>query len=246
MNPEILYEDEYILAIDKPSGLVVHSGVGTKETLVDWILEKYPKIIDVGEPGYDENGNKIERPGIVHRLDKETSGVLVLAKTQESFLSLKKHFKKGKIRKEYSAFVYGKPKKQRGTVNLPIGRSKSDFRKRTFLSASRGEKREARTEYAVISQCKDNTSFMSFFPYTGRTHQIRVHAQSLQTPIVGDKLYAIKRPPLLGFRRLALHARRLTLHIHKSTKLVHITAPYPEDFESALRYCKTCTTTPTH
>ena len=124
MDPKVLYEDDYIVAIDKPSGLVVHSGVGTGVTLVDWILEHYPSMRDVGEQESD-----LLRPGIVHRLDRETSGVMVLAKNQEVFDTIKKHFQKGKVEKEYHAFVYRKPKNLRGTVSLPLGKSRADFRK---------------------------------------------------------------------------------------------------------------------
>lgn len=237
MEPTILYEDDFLLAINKPAGLVVHPGVGTTETLVDWIVKHYPALQDVGEPYINEAGETIPRPGIVHRLDKETSGVLVLAKTQDFFQTLKKHFQKGKVRKEYSAFVYGTPKRVRGTVALPIGQSKGDFRKRTVLSNSRGERREAKTDFVLVGKCEDNISFMNFFPYTGRTHQIRVHAQSLQIPIVCDSLYAPTREPALGFSRLALHAHRLTIASHEHDKPLHIIAPYPEDFEHALERC---------
>lgn len=238
MEPEVIHEDEHIVAINKPAGLVVHGGVGTQETLVDWILEKYPEMKGVGEQEYDEDGNPIVRPGIVHRLDKETTGVLLLAKTQETFDVLKKHFQKGRVQKEYHAFVYGKPKQTRGIVNLPIAKSKSDFRKRSVLKNSRGERREAKTEYILSSQCEEDTSFMKFFPHTGRTHQIRVHAQAIQAPIVCDSLYASSKDARLGFSRLALHAYRITIQLHFHDEPMHIVAPYPQDFENAMKMCK--------
>ena len=235
-EPEVLYEDDHVIGIAKPAGLVVHAGIGTGHTLADWISARYPMLDSVGEPYIDPSGRVIERPGMVHRLDKETSGVMVLAKRQEVFDTLKKHFQKGRVRKEYHAFVYGKPKRRRGTVSLPIGKSRGDFRKQA-IRFIRGEAREARTEYVFVASCADNTSFMKFYPQTGRTHQIRVHAQSLQIPIVGDAQYARSRAVPLGFGRLALHAYRLTLHTHLWDEPLHIIAPYPEDFTRAMAVC---------
>jgi 23S rRNA pseudouridine1911/1915/1917 synthase len=108
MEPEVIYEDKDIIAINKPAGLVVHSDGKTKEkTLTDWLLSKYPEIKGVGEPGKDSNGNEIDRPGIVHRLDRETSGIMLVAKNHDSFLNLKNQFKNHEIQKIYHAFVYG-------------------------------------------------------------------------------------------------------------------------------------------
>ena len=231
MEPEVLYEDAHIVAINKPSGLVVHQGVGTDETLVDWILEHYPEMREVGEPDCS-----LQRPGIVHRLDKETSGVMVLAKQQEVFTALKKHFQKGKIEKEYHAFVYGEPRVARGTVSLAIGKSRSDFR-RFSVRHTRGELRQARTEYVVVGSCTVGASFVRFYPKTGRTHQIRVHAESLHTPIVCDSLYASSQQPMLGFSRLALHSRRISLRTHWYDETLHLVAPHPPDFLEAFSYC---------
>ncbi len=236
MDPVVIYEDEHIIGINKPAGMAVHAGTGTGHTLVDWLIEHYPTIREVGEP-YVSAGITVFRPGIVHRLDMETTGVLVIAKHQDMFRTLKSHFQKGKVEKEYHAFVYGRPKQVRGTVRLAIGKSRSDFRKQSVRHI-RGEAREACTEYVLVRACHDkSSSFVSFYPKTGRTHQIRVHAQSLQIPIVCDSRYAPKRPPLLGFDRLALHARRITIHTHHHTDPLDIIAPYPEDFERALSDC---------
>ena len=231
MEPVVLYEDEYIVAIDKPPGLVVHKGVGTNETLVDWILERYPDMRGVGEQDC-----QLLRPGIVHRLDKETSGVMVLAKQQEVFVALKKHFQKGKVEKEYHAFVYGKPREARGTVSLSIGKSRADFRRFTTRH-TRGEVRDARTEYVVVGSCTKAVSFVRFYPKTGRTHQIRVHAQSLHTPVVCDSLYAASQLPMLGFSRLALHSRRVSLQTHWCDTVLHLVAPHPADFLAAFSFC---------
>ena len=236
MNPSVLYEDAHVIAINKPSGLVVHAGVGTAETLVDWLCVQYPEIREVGESSVGGGDVVVFRPGIVHRLDRETSGVMVVAKSQEMFHTLKQHFQKGKVLKEYHAFVYGSPRKERGTVRLAIGTSKRDFRRRSTHSIQ-GVRREACTDYVLSGSCPEGTSFMRFYPKTGRMHQIRVHAQSLQIPIICDVRYAVGRLPMLGFSRLALHARRITLQTHHYSKPLHITAPYPPDFAHALTLC---------
>ncbi|MDE0243266.1 MAG: RluA family pseudouridine synthase [Candidatus Kaiserbacteria bacterium] len=233
-EPTILYEDDHLLAVNKPSGLVVHRGVGVdeSETLAGWILQHYPDIADVGEG--PEGAPR--RPGMPHRLDKGTSGVMIIAKRQEVFTTLKRHFQKGQVQKEYHAFVHGAPKQDRGTVTLPLGRSVRDFRKRSARSI-RGQKRDACTEYVVETRCKD-ASLVRFYPKTGRTHQIRVHAQALQSPIVGDTLYAPRRPVLFGFSRLALHAYRLTLTTHLTdNEPLDLIAPYPDDFLAAKEQC---------
>ena len=168
-----------------------------------------------------ESDCQLLRPGMVHRLDKETSGVMVLAKQQEVFMTLKKHFQKGKVEKEYHSFVYGTPREARGTISLPIGKSRADFR-RFATRHTRGEVRDARTEYVVVGSCAEGSSFVRFYPKTGRTHQIRVHAQSLHTPIVCDSLYAASQEPLLGFSRLALHSRRVSLRAHWYDTVLHL------------------------
>ena len=236
MNIEILYEDDYIIAINKPSGLVVHPGVKTDYTLTHWIQEKFPELEGVGEPYYTPEGNEIPRPGIVHRLDKETSGVMILAKDQDTYYVLKKHFQKRKIKKEYHAFVHGSPKRKRGTIDVKIGKSRSDFRKQTSRNM-RGEAKEAVTEYVVAGTCEENTSFVRFYPLSGRTHQIRVHAVYANMPLIGDSKYASRKNNLLGFERLALHSRRLTISTHMYETPLVIVAPYPKDFKEALSTC---------
>ena len=237
MEPTVLYEDDHILAINKPSGLVVHAGVGTGHTLADWLCEHYPALRTVGDSYTDREGITVSRPGIVHRLDRETSGVMLVAKHPEMFHALRTYFRRGKVTKEYHAFVYGTPKQPRGTVHLSIGKSRSDFRKQS-TRAVRGKRREAHTEYVVGCRCAgEDASFVKFFPATGRTHQIRVHAQSLQTPVVGDGRYAPKRPFLLGFSRLALHAHRISVHPYPYSEPLNIIAPYPDDFTRALALC---------
>ncbi|MGB0925332.1 MAG: RluA family pseudouridine synthase [Minisyncoccia bacterium] len=148
MNIEILFENKNLLIINKPSGLVVHGDGKTDEsTVVDWVLEQYPNINGVGENMFVNNrdGQEVElnRPGIVHRIDRDTSGCLVIAKTQESFLDLKQKFKDREISKTYHALTYGWPKNESGFIDAPIGRSNKDFRMKQAGAHARGKLRDA-------------------------------------------------------------------------------------------------------
>ena len=237
MKIPILYEDKDVVVINKPAGLVIHPDSRTKEkTLVDWILKKYPRIKNVGEPIILDDGTKILRPGIVHRVDRDTTGALIIAKNQKSFEFLKGQFKNRKVHKVYQAFVYGDLKEERGMIDRPIGRSSTDFRKWTAQRGARGEMREAITYFKVLNK-KYGITFVEAMPKTGRTHQIRVHFGAINHPLVQDKLYAtdfyLKKRQQLGFKRTALHARELEIKL-LSGKLLSITAPYPEDFEEAI------------
>ncbi len=233
-NPIIIYEDEDVLVINKPSGLVVHGDGRTKEdSVADWVVEKYPEIKEVGEPWENQKGELIPRPGIVHRLDRETSGVMVVAKTQESFEFLKEQFKERNVKKTYRTFVYDVFKEEDGDIERPIGKSKNDFRKWSAQPGSRGVQRSAHTAWEVLGRIEKNNkkyTYLELTPTTGRTHQLRVHLKAIHHPIVCDKLYAPKRGCYLGFKRLALHAHTLTI----STKGT-FEAPFPEDFEDAIQ-----------
>jgi 23S rRNA pseudouridine1911/1915/1917 synthase len=240
MQIPILYKDSHILAINKPAGLVVHSDGRTKEkTMVNWILENYPKTKDVGEPIQLSWGKEILRPGIVHRLDRDTSGVLLIAKTEEGFTHLKEQFQNRTIKKTYNAFVYGAMKEEEGTINRPIARSRKDFRLWSAQRGARGEMREAVTNYKVIKTKEDigesGASFIEVKPITGRTHQIRVHFKAINHPVVADLLYAPKKEPVLGFKRLALHASMLEFKDLEGKKH-EIIAEFPDDFKVALSY----------
>jgi 23S rRNA pseudouridine1911/1915/1917 synthase len=221
MDIKILYEDEFILALDKPSGLLVHGDGRSKDpTLVDWLNENYPALKEVGEEQVLQNGEKIKRPGIVHRLDKDTSGVIIIAKTKEAFDFLKEQFQNRKVEKIYNAVVWGNflpdpstllgTGKMEGVIDKPIGRSASDFRKWSAEYGAKGELREAVTEYKVIAQGPHPTlslikeredkqteglAYLEVRPKTGRTHQIRVHLKSISHPVVGDRLYGLKNNP---------------------------------------------------
>lgn len=231
-EPTIIYEDKDILVINKPVGLVIHAdGRSTEKTLVDWILKKYPEMKEVGEPLFLVTGEIIWRPGIVHRLDRDTSGVMVIAKNRESFLHLKSQFQERETEKTYRAFVYGVIKEDDGTIDRPITRSRKDFRLWSAQRGGRGEAREAITNFKVIGR-GDDVTYIEAMPKTGRTHQIRVHFKAINHPIVADSLYAPKREPVLGFERLALHAFRLSVTLPSGKKQT-FEAPLPADFKKA-------------
>ncbi len=232
MDTSVLYEDADTLVVNKPSGLVVHRDGRTDEpTLADWISKMYPGIVGVGEPLVLSDGTRVDRPGIVHRLDRETSGVLIIAKNQASFLRLKEQFQARRIAKTYHAFVHGEIREASGTIDRPIGRSTSDFRKWSAQRGARGELREAVTEYSVCARGK-GFSFVEVRPKTGRTHQIRVHFKAVNHPVVCDSLYGGKLGCALGFARLALHASRIEWE-GVSGERVAVDAPLPADFVSA-------------
>ena len=230
---DILYADEHCFVINKPAGLIVHSDGRTSEkTLADILMEKYPDIKNVGEPWTIPAGEKIYRPGIVHRLDRDTSGVLVVARDQETFLFLKKQFQERNIKKKYNAFVFGNIKEVVGVLDKPIGKNKIDFRQWSAQRGSRGPLREAITEFTVLRRGGEYT-YLELSPKTGRTHQLRVHLKAIHHPIVCDSLYAPNRPCALGFSRLALHARFITFS-NSEGKTITVEAPLPEDFGQAL------------
>ena len=201
--------------------------------LTDWILKNYPRTKNVGEPVETKDYGTIERPGIVHRLDRDTSGVILIAKTKAGHACLKEQFQERTILKKYLSFVYGEMKEQYGIINRPIGRSPKDFRRYSATRGARGEMREAETWYNRLVY-RVGYSFVEIEPKTGRTHQIRVHFKAINHPIVSDQLYASDKKPALGFKRNALHAYSLefTNCLNKKIKVV---APIPTDFRNALK-----------
>lgn len=237
MEPTILLETKDYIVINKPPHLMVHpDGKKTSPTLTDWIISKYPDLAGVGE-SMTFGDQEIDRPGIVHRLDEETSGALIIAKTKESFDYFKKQFMDRIIEKEYHAFLWGHFKEKSGLIDEPIGRNKNDFRRRHAGRGLRGEAKEALTLWQVQNEFEDENSskfsFVKLFPKTGRTHQLRVHMKFIQRPIVGDTLYAPSKKIALGFHRLALHARKISFFDMGGTK-IEVLAPYPEDFSLAV------------
>lgn len=248
---EILYEDSHILAINKPAGLMVHDdGRSEGPLLTDWLVKKYPRIKNVGETMLTPEGEEIKRPGIVHRLDRETSGVMLIAKTKKGFEHLKTQFQARTIRKKYLAYVWGEFNDDFGTINRPIGRSGSDFRKWSAQRGIRGETREAETYWTrlktfsapvefVVKNKKgveeklirqEKFTLVEAEPKTGRTHQIRVHMLAIHHSVVGDSLYSEGKPMALGFKRTALHAKSIEFQDMKG-KTIKVEAPLPGDFE---------------
>jgi|CXWL01.1.fsa_nt_gi 23S rRNA pseudouridine1911/1915/1917 synthase len=233
MDLPILYEDDDVVAIHKPVGVMTHpDGVSKDETVSEWFGEKYPSARHVGETQRLTDGTEVERSGVVHRLDRETSGVLVLAKNEETHALLKEAFQNREIEKTYLAFVYGVPKLRKGSIEFAIGRSRKDFRLRSAQPKAKGTMREAVTLYEVIADIGTH-SVMKIIPKTGRTHQIRVHLKAIHHPIVGDPLYAPNRPLDLGFKRLGLHAYKLDIPLRTGVRKT-IYAPLPEAFEGAV------------
>lgn len=229
MQIDVLYEDDALLAVNKPSGIAVHEDGRTNEpVLVDWVRATRPNMVGVGEAMRLQSGVMINRPGVVHRLDRDTSGVLVLAKTQAAFLHLKALFQERRIEKEYRAFVWGEIRERHGTIDRPIGRSRKDFRLWSAGKDAGGHLRAAVTRYSLLA-VHEGFSYLSLEPKTGRTHQIRVHLKAIGHPVVCDTRYVPGRLPALGFSRLALHAHILTL-THPSGSVLILEAPLPEDF----------------
>jgi 23S rRNA pseudouridine1911/1915/1917 synthase len=219
---DIIFEDAFLLALNKSAGIVVHPAPGHYTgTLVNALLYHCKDLSGIGG---------VERPGIVHRLDKDTSGLVLVAKTELAHKNLAAQFKKREIHKEYLAIVKGSVKKNTGSVNTSIGRHKV-HRKKMDTKASNG--REASTEYQVVYRCKD-WSYLKIWPKTGRTHQIRVHLASIHHPVIGDQLYGGKSPNLKMFRQ-ALHAHRLELKHPVSGSYLLFNAPLPPDMETFLQ-----------
>ncbi|MBC8287065.1 MAG: RluA family pseudouridine synthase [Nitrospinae bacterium] len=218
----IVFEDEYLLALDKPAGIVVHPAPGHYTgTLVNALLHHCKDLSGIGG---------VERPGIVHRLDKDTSGLVMVAKTESAHKNLSAQFKKREIRKEYLAIVKGNVKKDEGSIHAAIGRHKV-HRKKMDTRALNG--REASTEYQVVYRCQ-KWSYLKLWPKTGRTHQIRVHLASIHHPVIGDQHYGGKSVDL-KIPRQALHAHRLELK-HPITGLgLSFHAPLPQDMRVFLQ-----------
>lgn len=240
-EPTIVYEDEQVLVIDKPIGMLVHADdAASAETVVDWFLRRVPTARGVGEPQTNARGELIERSGIVHRLDRETSGILILAKTQAAYDHLKVQFHDRHAEKEYHTIVYGFMKTINGHINTPIGRSKKDPRIRSAFRTASGNLRDAVTDWELITQ-NASYAYLRILPKTGRTHQIRAHLTSVQHPIVGDSLYASEAQIAATHEltsRLMLHAFALTLEL-PGGKQQRFTAPLPSEFVTFQNLIKT-------
>ena len=222
---EVVYEDDDLVVVDKPVGLVVHPGAGRERgTLVHRLLARYPEIRQVGGQG---------RPGIVHRLDKDTSGLVVVSRTPRAYEALSESFAERRIDKRYLALVYGSPRESSGRIEVPIGRH--PHRRKEMTTQAGG--RPALTLYRCLASAA-GISAMELDLATGRTHQIRVHLKSIGHPLIGDPVYGEARwkglpgpvrAPLRGFPRPALHAWRLELEHPVSRQALILEAPLPED-----------------
>ncbi len=213
MIPKIIYENEHFLILDKPSGLVVHPfDFSQEETLLDFLRTHSPVIFSFENTKKLQDGREINLGGIVHKLDRETSGSMVVAKDKETFEILSSQFKNHEVEKEYVALVEGMVEKDSFVIDAPLGRNKKEYRQSVHPSNPRGQLREAITAVSVISRNeKTNTTLVSLIPKTGRTHQLRVHMAHIRHPILGDKIYGNKETPST---RLMLHAKKLSFSIN--------------------------------
>ena len=219
---EILFENDDVLVVNKEAGMVVHPAAGHADgTLVNAVLGYDPEIEGIGGE---------ERPGVVHRLDKETSGLILLAKNERAHRWLQDQFRLRKVDKTYLALVDGKPPTPSGRVEAHIGRDPSHRKRMAIVSESRG--REAISEYKTLESFKSHT-LLEFHPLTGRTHQIRLHCEFLGCPIVGDKIYGRKKTSI-EIERHFLHAYRLKIALPGETEPRIFEAPLPDELENVL------------
>ncbi len=226
---EVLYEDEDLAVINKPAGMVVHPGSGnTTGTLTAALLSRFGELSAVGGP---------QRPGIVHRLDKETSGALIVARTDEAHRALVEEFQEREVEKEYVALLHGKLRTAAGRIELPVAR---DLRRRTRMTTRRREGRPARTDWRVKLVLGAFT-LVDASLHTGRTHQLRVHFSALGCPVVGDTVYGAPREERAGSSTLPelgrnfLHAARVRFVHPRTGETIEVRAPLPEELASYLR-----------
>jgi len=222
---DIIASDDHIVVLNKPAGMVVHPGAGNFQgTLVNALLFHYPEVQNLGAA---------DRPGLVHRLDKDTSGVMVVARTRNAYIELQRQFRKREVQKTYWGLVWGKLSEKEGRITWAIGRHHKHGQK---ISVKTNKPREAETRYKVLREF-ERFSLLEIKPVTGRTHQIRVHFSAAGHPVVGDPLYGhsqrkVKQP------RLFLHAHRLAF-LHPATgKWVEYASPLPEDLQNYLEEIK--------
>lgn len=243
-QPTVIFDDDALVVIDKPAGWVVHEGAGeTGETIADWFVKNYPEVTD-------HQWDDIARIGIVHRLDKDTSGIMVLAKSPAVLTHLQQQFQDRTTEKVYTALLYGVPKEQQGRIETFIGRHPKRRQEQAVLPIQVGERarREAITEYRVEdiftlpakgNQPDEFVTRITFYPKTGRMHQLRVHAKYLGTPILGDQVYNTKPSKRLsknlGAGRQLLHALSLSFTHPTTAEQVNFTASLPKDIQAVLQ-----------
>ena len=219
---DVIYVDENVVVVNKPAGMVVHPGAGnTQDTLVNAILHRWPEIAPVGEA---------ERPGIVHRLDKDTSGVLILARNEAAYTWLVRQFKSRKTKKTYLALVDGQPPTPSGRIETAIGRDEKNRQRMTVVYGDKGK--TAITEYHTLERYRNHT-LLELQPLTGRTHQIRVHLAFLGCPVTGDRIYG-HRKKSLDIPRFFLHAYKLSIKLPGEEEPTEFTAPLAADLKEIL------------
>jgi 23S rRNA pseudouridine1911/1915/1917 synthase len=212
----VAFEDEHLLVVDKPAGVVVHPGTGHEEgTLVQALA------------GRVAGGGDGARPGVVHRLDRDTSGLLVLARTEQAHFALSELIRRRAITREYLAAVAGRPRARTGTIDAPLGR---DRRVRTRMSTDTDDPRDAVTHFEIVEALPD-ASILRVRLETGRTHQIRAHLLAIGHPVLGDPEYG---RPAAGLRRQFLHARRLAFTHPVTGEPIDLESPLPDDLQAAL------------
>ena len=218
----IVYGDDHLIVLDKPSGMIVHPGAGSVHpTLVDGLLFFFPEIAKVGPA---------ERPGIVHRLDKETSGLMVVAKSEKAYQSLQRQFRERQVEKSYLGLVWGKISQSEGKFTWAIGRHRKHGER---MSIKTKKPRSAETHFKVMKRYQGFT-LLEVKPITGRTHQIRVHFAASGHPLVGDSRYGRKKEKVHS-PRLFLHAYRLAFFHPQTGQIVEFFSPLPGDLEEFLK-----------
>ena len=259
--PRVIAENEWLIAINKPAGLIAHSDGRTQEpSLAEWIGERYGALRGVGDDWISPQGEHVPLNGLVHRLDRSTSGVILAAQTPEAFEYLKREFKERRVEKKYLAWVCREPVSgfalrlasetnapqwvrmpgakrlglelnEKGTIVAEIMRSSERPKRWYARPCDESDPRAAITDWKLL-KTKDGASLLEISPKTGRTHQIRVHMASIGHPLVADHLYAPDRASILGFSRPALHAESISLMLPSGSKATYV-APLPPDFVRA-------------
>ena len=218
---DVAYEDEHLAVINKQTGIAVHPGAGhSEDTLVNGAIKRWPHIKDIG---------KSDRPGIVHRLDKDTSGLMVIALSTQAYNRLSEMIRKREIIRIYSALVHGIPKRRKGIVDAPIGRSKQNRLKQTIMT----DGKPSRTHYLVDYEIRD-FAYLKIKLETGRMHQIRVHMEAIGHPVIGDKTYG-KNKKFPELDRQFLHASKIEFLHPITSKSISLSSDLPEDLQEALR-----------
>jgi len=221
----IIYEDADIVVVDKPAGMVVHPAHGHHSgTLVNALLGHCPDLAGIGGE---------QRPGIVHRLDKDTSGLLIVAKNDAAHHHLQSQFQARQVLKTYLALVEGVPSAAHGIIDAPIGRDPQHRQRMAIATTTSRGSREARTEYRAVEYFPNHT-LLEAEPVTGRTHQIRIHLAFIGHPIVGDRVYGFRKQHLAVPRQF-LHAARIAFSLPGSGQPVAFTSPLPEDLAAILK-----------